>query len=102
MTTIPAIDYFSGVEPSEVTLAMNQLIRSINAGFLILGGQILPPNYLGVYTVALLPVAPATGATAFASNGRKISETAGNGTGVLVYYSAGSWRDLSTDANVQA
>jgi hypothetical protein len=37
------------------------------------------------------------GTIAYASNGRKIGEGAGLGTGILVYYSANSWRTLSSD-----
>jgi hypothetical protein len=39
---------------------------------------------------------------AYATNGRKVGEGAGAGTGVPVYYSNGSWRVYSTDAAVAA
>lgn len=56
---------------------------------------------LGAFTVALLPVG-SEGARAWASNGRKVGEGPGAGTGVPVYWSAGSWRVYSTDAPVAA
>jgi hypothetical protein len=57
----------------------------------------------GNYLVAALPsrnVLP--GQTAYATNGRKVGEGAGSGTGVPVYYSNGAWRVYSTDAVVTA
>lgn len=50
----------------------------------------------GSYTVATLP-AGVPGALAFASNGRKVGEAAGAGTGILVVYSNSSWRRPSDD-----
>lgn len=52
-------------------------------------------------TVAALPAGTA-GAMAFVSNGRKTSEGAGAGTGVLALYSNGAWRRLSDDNAVVA
>lgn len=57
---------------------------------------------LGSFTVATLPASPAEGSRAYATNGRKIGENPGSGTGVWVYYSNASWRVFSTDAPVQA
>jgi hypothetical protein len=64
-------------------------------------------NNQGSFTVATLPVNTANspsnvidGQSAYVSNGRKVGETAGNGTGVPVYYSNGFWRVYSTDAPV--
>lgn len=56
---------------------------------------------LGAFTVATLPAGTA-GAIAYASNGRKVGEGSGSGTGVPVYYSNGEWRVYSTDAQVAA
>jgi hypothetical protein len=53
------------------------------------------------YTVALLP-AGVEGAITYATNGRKVGEGAGLGTGVPVYFSNGAWRVFSTDAAVAA
>jgi hypothetical protein len=39
---------------------------------------------------------------AYASNGRKVGEGVGVGTGVPCYFSGGSWRVYSTDAAVSA
>lgn len=49
------------------------------------------PPTLPSYTVASLPGASAPGAIAFASNGRKPSETAGAGSGVGVFYDGARW-----------
>ena len=50
-------------------------------------------------TVAALGTAP-EGSIRFATDGRKVGESAGAGTGVPVYYSNGKWRVFSTDAEV--
>lgn len=55
----------------------------------------------GTYTVGTLP-AGAVGALAYVSNGRKIGEGAGAGTGVVASYSNGNWRRLSDDSPVAA
>lgn len=52
------------------------------------------------YAVATLPTAAFNGALAFATNGRKPSEAAGAGTGVIVAYSNGAWRRMSDDTVV--
>lgn len=54
------------------------------------------------YAVAALPTGVSNSSVAFASNGRKVGEGAGAGTGVPVYYSNSQWRVFSTDAQVQA
>jgi hypothetical protein len=55
----------------------------------------------GNYLVANLPSKnPLPGQTAYATNGRKVGEGAGAGTGVPVYFSNGAWRVYSTDAPV--
>lgn len=56
----------------------------------------------GTYTVATLPASSTEGTFAFVSNGRKLGELAGAGTGVPVYFSNGAWRVFSTDAAVSA
>jgi hypothetical protein len=53
----------------------------------------------GKFTVAGLPTG-AEGQIAYATNGRKVGEGGGAGTGVPVYFSNGSWRVYSTDAPV--
>lgn len=57
------------------------------------------PLSSGQYTVAGLPVG-SEGQMLYATNGRKVGELAGAGTGVPVYFSSGSWRVFSTDAAV--
>jgi len=54
-----------------------------------------------VYTFANIGQAP-TNAIIIVSNGRKIGEGAGAGTGVPAYYSGGQWRVLSSDQPVTA
>lgn len=51
--------------------------------------------------VASLPAA-AAGDTAYASDGRKAGETAGNGTGVLVFHDGTNWIACDTGATVAA
>lgn len=58
--------------------------------------QVLP-----AYTVSLLPTG-IVGMLAYATNGRKVGEGSGSGTGVPVYFSASHWRVFSTDAQVQS
>ena len=53
------------------------------------------------YTVAGLP-AGSDGMIAFASNGRKVGEGVGAGTGVLVVFSDSAWRRLSDETAVTA
>jgi hypothetical protein len=61
-----------------------------------------PVGSLPSYTVAALPASPNAGAIAYASNGRKVGEGAGLGTGVPCYYSNGVWRRYSDDSVVAA
>ena len=90
------IKQFRMVEPSRITDALNQLIIDINAAVVAISGG----NFVGVFTVATLPVSATGGQVAYASDGRKVGEGAGVGTGVGVYYSLGAWRVESTDAPV--
>lgn len=53
------------------------------------------------YAYASLPSA-SEGMVVFCSNGRKTGEGAGAGTGVVVYYSAGTWKRFYDDATVTA
>lgn len=57
-----------------------------------------------VYTVAALPASAATGAFAWASNGRKPAEGAGAGTGVPVFFNSatGQWFSYLSGAVVTA
>jgi len=58
-------------------------------------------NYLGLFAVASLPVAPTAGSTAMATNGLKVGELTGAGTGCPVYFQ-GVWRVFSSDQPVQS
>jgi hypothetical protein len=60
-------------------------------------GLPVPPTF----TVALLP-AGVEGAQAYVSNGRKVGEGLGAGTGVPVYFSGGIWLVFATDTVVLA
>lgn len=59
------------------------------------------PIIPGSFTVANLP-ASGDAAIAFATNGRKVGEGVGAGTGVLVYRDGGTWFAASTDTAVAA
>lgn len=58
--------------------------------------------HLNRYRVNRLPVLLNNGSLAYARNGRKQGETAGSGTGVIVYGSGGKWYRVSDDTEVQA
>jgi hypothetical protein len=79
-----------------------------NAGFVGVGTtapaarlDVAGPLRPGVYALASLPTG-VVGAQAFVSNGRKIGEAAGAGTGVLAVFSNSAWRRLSDDTPVLA
>ena len=55
----------------------------------------------GKFVVASLPTG-SEGMTAYATNGRKVGEGSGAGTGVPVYFSAAKWRRYSDDTEVVA
>lgn len=61
------------------------------------------PTGTAAFTVAgLAAIVGVNGQVAYATNGRKIGEGVGAGTGVPVYFSGGAWRVYSIDAPVQA
>lgn len=71
---------------------------TVQSGVTISGGLAQMPSY----QVAALPAARA-GAVAYATNGRKPSEAAGAGTGVLVWGTAtGEWLSVMSGSFVQA
>ena len=59
------------------------------------------PPILPAYSVAGLPGAPGAGAQAFATNGRKPSEGAGAGSGVVVFHDGARWISVCSGAQVQ-
>jgi hypothetical protein len=87
---------FADVPAADTLEAFNALVADINT-YLSLFSRGLPPF---VSTVAALPIAATEGQRAWALDGRKVGEQTGFGSGVEVYYSAGTWRVLSTDAPV--
>jgi hypothetical protein len=60
------------------------------------------PPVLPSYSVIGLPASPGTGATAFATNGRKPTEGAGAGSGVEVFYDGSKWISVCSGALVTA
>jgi len=82
-------------------------ISLIVAGIKILSlvgpyAQFLVPEIPLSGTVATIQAltSPVEGMIAYATNGRKVGEGAGSGTGVPTYYSNGHWRVFSTDGNL--
>lgn len=75
----------------------NTTINSLTATTGSFSGPVNP----GSYTVATLPVGT-NGASVYASNGRKVGEGAGAGTGSRVVYSNGAWRRLSDETAITA
>lgn len=69
------------------TWVPNQVISWVPQGVLVLPKQ----------TVAVLGSNGIEGQIAYATNGRKVGEGSGSGTGVPVYFSNGAWRVYSTD-----
>lgn len=59
------------------------------------GSVVLPRT-----TVAVLGTSGVEGQLSYATDGRKVGEGSGSGTGVPVYFSNGAWRVYSTDAPV--
>ncbi|AWN55074.1 hypothetical protein [Methylobacterium sp. 17Sr1-1] len=68
-------------------------------GDLSVTGSVRPAT---VTVAQLASLSPTVGDQRYVSNGRKIGEAAGSGTGVPAYYSNGSWRRLSDDTPVVA
>lgn len=67
----------------------------------------IPDRHVGNFTVANLPTAVtlktlAAGDLAFATNGRSGAQTAGNGTGVLCYWTGASWNRVDDGTAVAA
>jgi hypothetical protein len=93
------IPLFLVVPPDEITNAANQLIDDINAAIVLVVAAASPTPFAS-YAYASLP-AGSEGKTAYCTNGRKIGEGGGSGTGIPVYYSQSSWRTFSSDQPVQ-
>lgn len=83
-----------------LTFLLGQISRRANYGLNLDGTQTMQgPVGLQVIPFASLPTGK-EGQVLFVSNGRKVGEGVGAGTGVPVYYSNGHWRVYSTDATV--
>jgi hypothetical protein len=84
--------------------ALNQLVLLIQTQLnqvLSNVSQIQGTSYAPQYTFATLP-SGVEGQISYVTNGRKVGEGVGVGTGVPVYFSNGLWRVYSTDTIVQA
>jgi len=88
--------------PSASTLTGAELFYAQQAGrdVKVVASQ-LGANFLGSFLIVALPSSPQTGNTAYATNGLKMGETTGSGTGVPVYFQ-GVWRTFSSDLPVQS
>ena len=84
-----------------VELVANTTTLSLSSGGLNGSATINAPFQLLSSVVASLP-SGVLGQIMYASDGLKVGETTGHGTGVIVYYSNSAWRVFSTDAQVQS
>ncbi|HWE98693.1 MAG TPA: hypothetical protein VG248_02750 [Caulobacteraceae bacterium] len=66
------------------------------------GGNTALALYVSVCTVDLLPATAGEGDLAYAQDGRRGSQTSGNGTGVPCWYSGGSWFAIDSGSAVAA
>jgi len=96
--------YYSGVTLGWRAFSDDQPATGGGAGSGGIPGITGVGNYAGAFMVGALPGGAPTWSTATATNGRKIGEGAGAGTGVPVYLSGGGlgWRTLSTDQPISA
>jgi hypothetical protein len=81
---------------------LQNLVTSIGVIAKQLSNGITTTNALTGYAVASLPATAATGALAWASNGRKPGEGSGSGTGVPVFYNpaTATWFSFLSGAQV--
>lgn len=88
--------------PLFIDLPITELLERLNLLIIDINAEIAALNVaqLNSYSVASLPSSPSSAAIAFATNGRKVGEGSGSGTGVPVYYSLGQWRTFSDDSPV--
>lgn len=94
------IDFYDGKTTVLMSITKTQTI--VNNDLLVKGAIISDTLVLHKgYTYATLP-ACIDGGICYCTNGRKVGQGAGAGTGVMVYYSAGAWRNFVTDAVVLA
>ncbi len=91
----------------DTAMAAAAATAEVVAGAGLQGGGQVGPNvgislYAAVTAVATLPTAANAGDWAYATNGRKIGESAGAGTGVPVWWSNGAWYAVDSGAVVAA
>lgn len=85
-----------------LTIYLSELARRANYGLNLDGTQTMV-GPVGLQSVAYADLAALTGQPGqvlYVTNGRKVGQGAGTGTGVPVYFSSGQWRVFSTDAAV--
>jgi hypothetical protein len=86
----------------QLTYLLGAISRRANYGLNLDGSQTMigPVGLQNVLFVDLPTTGHIPGQVLYVSNGRKVGEGAGLGTGVPVYWSNGQWRVFSTDAAV--
>jgi len=73
--------------------ALQNLVVSVNALNKAFAAYFVAhPTLAAVSSVAGLPASGATGRVGYASDGRKVGEPAGGGTGVPVWFDGTNWR----------
>jgi len=80
---------------NQLVLLLQSQMNQITATLAQSSGTSYPPQYL----LANLPIG-IEGQIAYVTNGLKVGESTGHGSGVPVYFSNGLWRAYSTDAMV--
>jgi hypothetical protein len=91
--------YSDGTNYGFLPFGLIQGVTGTGAVVLAVAPTVTTPKWTS-YTVAGLPGSPSEGQYAYATDGRKVTEGPGLGTGVPVYFSNSSWRVFSTDAAV--
>ena len=99
------------IDNGPVTLHQNDRYHIISDGSSswreVFRTNLVNPRFIGTpvlpsYTVAGLPAASTAGAQAFATNGRKPTESAGGGTGVAVFCDGVHWISVCSGSQVLA
>lgn len=87
-----------GIQAFKILATGNATFNNHDVSMGVLTATMVNPGY---YTVATLP-AGTNGGVVYASNGRKVGEGAGAGTGSIVVYSNGAWRRPSDETAILA
>ncbi|BAQ44411.1 hypothetical protein [Methylobacterium aquaticum] len=80
------------------TVIAGRSVQTLTNSVIYFSVPISYPEYL----VSTVPSGGIGSAQIYVANGRKVGESAGNGSGVMAYYSAGRWRRFSDDTPVAA